>query len=74
MQDDSYDVIIVGLGCVGLSSAYHLSRKGLKVLGLEKYSHSGALGTSSSGHCRIFRYMHECDRYYDMQVESIRIF
>jgi glycine/D-amino acid oxidase-like deaminating enzyme len=30
-----YDVIIVGMGCFGLASAYYLSRQGYKVLGFD---------------------------------------
>ena len=30
-----YDVIVVGLGWAGLSTAYYCSKKGLNVLGLE---------------------------------------
>lgn len=30
-----YDVVIVGLSCIGLSAAYYLTKEGLKVRGLE---------------------------------------
>ena len=52
---DKYDVIIVGLGCVGCSAAYYCTKKGLKVLGLEMNSKSGEIGTSSYGYTRIYR-------------------
>lgn len=66
MDSPQYDVIIVGLGCVGLSTAYYSSLKGLKVLGFERYANSGALGSGSAGHGRIWRYMHTEKRYADM--------
>ena len=53
---ERFDVIVVGLGCVGLSTTYYWSNKGLKVLGLEMNSSSGELGTSSHGTTRIYRY------------------
>ena len=51
-----YDLIVVGLGCVGLSTTYYCSKKNLKVLGLEMNSTSGEIGTSSSGTTRIYRF------------------
>jgi sarcosine oxidase len=49
-----YDAIVVGLGGAGSSAAYHLSRSGLKVLGLEQFGPVHAHG-SSHGKSRIFR-------------------
>ena len=66
-------MIIVGLGCVGLSTAYYLTKQGLKVLGLEKYSDSGSIGTASYGHTRIWRLSHNDDRYTQMMSESLEI-
>ncbi len=34
-ESKQYDVIIVGLGCFGLGTAYYLSRQGYKVLGFD---------------------------------------
>jgi sarcosine oxidase subunit beta len=42
-----YDVIIVGGGMLGLSTAYHLARRGARALVLE----AGELGGGSSGAC-----------------------
>ena len=33
----SYDVIIVGLGGMGSATAYHLARRGARILGVEQY-------------------------------------
>jgi sarcosine oxidase len=50
----TYDVIVVGLGAMGSSALYQLSRRGLRVLGLEAYAPGHQLG-SSHGESRIIR-------------------
>jgi sarcosine oxidase len=50
----SYDVIIVGLGAMGSAAAYHLAKRGLRVLGLEAQSIPHNFG-SSHGHSRMIR-------------------
>lgn len=52
---EKFDVIVVGLGCAGLSAAHFCSKMGLKVLGFEMNSSSGEVGTSSQGTTRIYR-------------------
>lgn len=37
-DDDRYDVVVVGAGVIGASSAFHLSRRGMRVLVLEARS------------------------------------
>ncbi len=49
-----YDVIVVGLGAMGSAAAYHLTKRGLSVLGVEQYSMAHALG-SSHGETRLIR-------------------
>ena len=49
-----YDVIVVGLGGMGSSAAYHLAGRGKKVLGLERYAPAHDKG-SSHGESRIIR-------------------
>jgi sarcosine oxidase len=49
-----YDVAVVGLGGAGSAAAYHLARRGLRVLGLERFSPGHTRG-SSHGHTRITR-------------------
>ena len=51
---ESYDVIIVGLGAMGSATAYHLARRGQRVLGLERFS-AGHTRGSSHGESRIIR-------------------
>jgi sarcosine oxidase len=49
-----YDVIVVGLGGMGSAAAYHLARRGLNVLGLDRYAPPHDEG-SSHGASRIIR-------------------
>jgi sarcosine oxidase len=49
-----YDVIVVGLGAMGGAAAYHLARRGQRVLGLDAFPAGHTLG-SSHGETRIIR-------------------
>ncbi|MEM7235918.1 MAG: FAD-dependent oxidoreductase [Planctomycetota bacterium] len=49
-----YDVIVLGIGAVGSATAHELSRRGSKVLGLERFSVAHDRG-SSHGDTRIIR-------------------
>ena len=49
-----YDVIVVGLGAMGSAAAYHLARRGQRVLGLDAFAAGHTLG-SSHGETRIIR-------------------
>ena len=42
----SYDVIVVGVGAVGAPTVWHLARRGLRVLGLERFAVPHAMGGS----------------------------
>ena len=53
-MSSSYDVIVVGLGGMGSATAYHLSRRGRRVLGLDAFERGHARG-SSHGRSRIIR-------------------
>src|SRR5258705_13461963 len=52
---DSYDVIVVGLGGMGSSAAYHLAARGQRVLGLERFGPAHDQGASHGG-SRITRH------------------
>lgn len=54
MTATPYDVIVVGLGGMGSAAAYHLARRGVRVLGLERYDIPNEMG-SSHGLTRIIR-------------------
>ncbi|MFQ5570057.1 MAG: N-methyl-L-tryptophan oxidase [Rhodothermales bacterium] len=48
------DAIVVGLGAVGSAAAYHLARRGLRVIGLDRFAPPHPHG-SSHGDSRIIR-------------------
>ena len=50
----AYDVIVLGLGGMGSATVFHLARRGLRVLGLERFDLVHELG-SSHGLTRIIR-------------------
>lgn len=50
----TYDVIVLGLGGMGSATSFHLARRGLKVLGLERFDLVHEYG-SSHGLTRIIR-------------------
>src|ERR1700737_2489044 len=51
---DRYDVIVAGIGGMGSAAAFHLARRGRRVLGLERFTIPNAMG-SSHGASRIIR-------------------
>ena len=54
MSPARYDAIVVGVGGMGSAAAYHLARRGRKVLGLERFTIPNEMG-SSHGTSRIIR-------------------
>lgn len=50
----SYDVIVVGLGGMGSAAAYHIARRGQRVLGLERFGPAHDRGSSHGG-SRVIR-------------------
>lgn len=54
MTSQSYDVIVAGVGAMGSAACWHLARRGLRVLGLERFDLGHAMG-SSHGLTRIIR-------------------
>lgn len=51
---ETYDTIVVGLGGMGSAAAYHLAKRGQRVLGLERFTVAHANGSSHGG-SRIIR-------------------
>ncbi|MGH7491253.1 MAG: N-methyl-L-tryptophan oxidase [bacterium] len=49
-----YDVIVAGLGAMGSAATYHLAKRGVRVLGLDRFTPPHAFG-SSHGDSRIIR-------------------
>jgi sarcosine oxidase len=58
-----YDVIVAGIGAMGSAACYHLARRGLRVLGLEKHDIPHTMG-SSHGTNRIIRLAYYEDPSY----------
>ena len=54
-----FDVAVVGLGAMGSAAAYHLARRGQRVVGIDQYAPPHALG-SSHGRTRMIR-----EAYYE---------
>jgi len=50
----TFDVAVVGLGAMGSAAAYHLAKRGARVLGLERFARGHALA-SFGGRSRIIR-------------------
>jgi len=51
---ETFDAIVIGLGAHGSAAVYHLAKRGLRVLGLERFDRGHTLG-SSGGLSRIIR-------------------
>src|ERR1700675_2950894 len=58
-----FDVIVVGIGGMGSAAAWHLARRGQRVLGLERFDIPHAMG-SSHGVTRIIRLPYYEDQRY----------
>ncbi|HEY7132435.1 MAG TPA: N-methyl-L-tryptophan oxidase [Candidatus Limnocylindrales bacterium] len=54
---ETFDAIVVGLGAHGSAAAAALARRGLRVLGLERFARGEAMG-SSGGRSRMIRIAH----------------
>lgn len=54
MNRSVFDIAVIGLGAIGASSIWHLSKSGKKVLGIDQFAPPHAMG-SSHGETRITR-------------------
>ena len=54
MSTEKCDVIVMGCGGFGSAAMYHLARRGLKVIGIDRFHPPHDLG-SSHGETRIIR-------------------
>jgi sarcosine oxidase len=78
---ETFDAIVVGLGAHGSATAAELARRGLRVLGLERFGRGETLG-SSGGWSRLIRIAHfehpwlvpfataSWDRWLDLEREA----
>lgn len=53
-RSPTFDVVVAGLGAAGSAAAYHLARRGARVLGIDRFAPPHAMG-SSHGRSRIIR-------------------
>jgi sarcosine oxidase len=53
-MNKSFDVVVIGLGAMGSATAYHLARRGYRVLGLDSFTPPHSFG-SSHGQTRFIR-------------------
>jgi sarcosine oxidase len=66
----TFDAIVVGLGAHGSAAVLALARRGLRVLGLERYGRGEAMG-SSGGRTRIIRLAYfEDPAYVPLAIEA----
>ena len=73
MTPNPYDVIVVGVGGMGSAACWQLARRGLRVLGLERFDIPHAFG-SSHGLTRIIRLAyHESPAYVPLVRRAIEL-
>ena len=68
-KEDVYDVIVIGGGLIGLSTAYQLSKRNTKTLVLEQFRFKNQLG-SSAGVSRQFRIPYPDEYMVQMVLDS----
>lgn len=68
MQDRTHDVAIVGLGAMGNAAAFELARRGLDVIGFDRFTPPHTFG-SSHGDSRIIREAYFEDPVYVPMVQ-----
>jgi sarcosine oxidase len=61
----TYDLVVVGLGALGSSTAWHAARRGLSVLGLEQFELGHDRGASHDT-SRILRHSYHTPEYVDL--------
>jgi sarcosine oxidase len=60
--DEQYEYVVVGLGALGSATAYHLARRGQRVLGLEQFELGHVRGASHDT-SRILRHSYHTPGY-----------
>lgn len=72
MEDSQFDVIVVGAGVMGSSTAYHAAKRGLKTLLLEQFDFLHHRG-SSHGESRTIRATYPQPYYYPLVIQSYKL-
>jgi glycine/D-amino acid oxidase-like deaminating enzyme len=73
MTGRSHDVIVVGLGGMGSAAAYHLARRGQRVLGLERFGPAHDQGSSHGGSRLIRQACYEDPAYVPLMQRSYEL-
>src|SRR5205085_6152279 len=69
---EHYDAIVLGIGGVGSAALYHLARRGVRVLGIDRFNPPHDRG-STHGHTRVIRQAYfEHPNYVPLLKESYR--
>ena len=69
---ERYDVIVLGIGGVGSAALYHLARRGVRAIGIDRFNPPHDHG-SSHGHTRVIRQAYyEHPNYVPLLRESYR--
>lgn len=66
---ETYDLVVVGLGALGSSTAWHAARRGLRVLGLEQFELGHDRGASHDT-SRILRHSYHTPAYVDLTFDA----
>ena len=66
---EHFDVAVVGLGALGSAAAYHLSGRGVRVVGFEQFELGHVRGASHDT-SRIVRHSYESEEYVRLAVEA----
>jgi len=67
-----YDIVIIGAGVMGSSTAYYLSKTGKKILLVDQFKIKNDLN-SSQDYSRAFRYEYGDEEFYtNLAVESLK--
>jgi len=67
------DVIVVGLGGMGSAAAYHLARRGLRVIGIEQFGPAHTLGSSHGGSRIVRKAYFESPAYVPLLVRAYQL-
>jgi sarcosine oxidase len=69
----SFDVIVLGLGAMGSSAAFHLAARGVRVLGIEQFTSPHDLGSSHGGSRIIRQAYFESPDYVPLVLRSYEL-
>jgi len=64
------DVVVIGTGAMGASTAWHLARRGCSVLAVEQFQQGHTRGSSHGG-VRIFRYTYPAPYYTALTQQAL---